>query len=160
MNWPWVRCFNYKTFNDADDQSIPEILEHPSMVKKKSFALICKSMVLGWEYLVLMQVGYMWGSGPGIIFPLEFSEEMPYSMICSQSMLVFLLKDKMIFHSLKKSWSFLCFIFSLKALFLFLLILFIHSLSDYPINTIFLFQQDVVPDTVPCKIWLLLSIGL
>lgn len=75
---------------------------------------------------------------------------MAYSMSCSYCMLIILLTNKMNFHSLKKIMVLpLYFITPPPALFLFLLVLLIHLLSDYLIKTISLLQQGIVLGTVP-----------
>ena len=71
--------------------------------------------------------------------------------MCSQSVLV-ILSTEWFFILLKKIMVFL---FLLKALFLSILL--IQSLREHPISNIILFHHDIVPDIVPCKIWLLPS---
>lgn len=76
-------------------------------------------------------------------------------MICSQSVLVILMTE---WFSILLKKIMVLLVFFLKSLFL--LILLIQLLSEHPISNIILFQHDIVPDIVPCKIWLLPSSGL
>lgn len=80
-----------------------------------------------------------------IIFHLECSYEMAYSMFCSYCMLTILQTHKMNFHSFLKNPDSVSVYPLPMALFLFVLI---YLLSGYLISTISLPQQDIVLGTM------------